>query len=88
MQPILALEQVTKTYGGFCLNTISLQLESGYILGCIGPNGSGKTTIIRMIMGLMRPDSGSIKLFGNDITAQTSATKQIRDSIGFVFDES
>jgi ABC-2 type transport system ATP-binding protein len=88
MKPILELDHITKTFNDFHLEEISLNLESGYILGCIGPNGSGKTTIIRMIMNLMRPDSGTIRIFGNDITLDEYATKQVRDKIGFVFDES
>lgn len=88
MKPILELDHITKTFEDFRLNEISLNLERGYILGCIGPNGSGKTTIIRMIMNLIRPDSGTVRVFGNDITRNESTGKKVRDDIGFVFDES
>ena len=88
MKPILELDHITKTFEDFRLNEITLNLEPGTILGCIGPNGSGKTTIIRMIMNLLRPDSGTVRVFGNDITRNESAGKKVRDDIGFVFDES
>jgi len=88
MEPILELGHITKTYEDFRVNEISLNLERGCILGCIGPNGSGKTTIIRMIMNLIHPDSGTIRIFGNDITKNGIIGKKVRDNIGFVFDES
>jgi ABC-2 type transport system ATP-binding protein len=84
MEPLLELNQVTKTFSGFTLNNLSLRLEPGFILGCIGPNGSGKTTLIRLIMHLIQPDTGSIHLFGTSMDAQE---RSVKDRIGFVYDE-
>lgn len=50
------------------LKGINLSLQKGDYLGIIGPNGGGKTTLIRLILGLLKPSKGSIKLFGQDIT--------------------
>jgi ABC-2 type transport system ATP-binding protein len=69
---------------GFHLEDISFRLEPGYIMGFIGPNGSGKTTTINLIMNLMKRDSGSVKIFGEDITQNE---REIKNRIGFVYDE-
>ena len=54
--PEMAIEVagVCKRYPGFALENLSFGLEKGYVLGLIGPNGSGKTTTIRLLMGLAR----------------------------------
>ncbi len=62
---VIELEGITKTYGNHkAVDELSLHVPKGSIYGFIGPNGSGKTTTIRMIMNIMYPDSGSISLFG------------------------
>jgi len=59
MAEILRCTQLTKTYGKIrALDSFSLSLESGKIVGLLGPNGSGKTTIIKIINGLLTPDHG------------------------------
>ncbi len=69
---------------GFHLDDISFTLEPGYIMGFIGPNGSGKTTTINLIMNLMKRDSGTVRIFGDDITENE---REIKNRIGFVYDE-
>ena len=54
----------------------SLQVRRGEIYGFLGPNGSGKTTSIRMLCGLLRPDSGSGKCLGHDVLTETAAIKR------------
>ena len=54
----------------------SLQVKRGEIYGFLGPNGSGKTTSIRMICGLLKPDSGSGQCLGHDVITETSAIKR------------
>src|SRR6185436_1424693 len=54
----------------------SLQVKRGEIYGFLGPNGSGKTTSIRMLCGLLKPDSGSGECLGYDVVSQTAAIKR------------
>ncbi len=64
----LKIENLTKTYGDFkALNQVSLEAETGKILGILGRNGAGKTTTIKSIMGIIEPNSGSITFDGVDI---------------------
>jgi ABC-2 type transport system ATP-binding protein len=68
---------LTKRYGGrSVVNGISLQVETGRIVGFLGPNGSGKTTTIRMICGLLTPDAGQGRCLGMDIIADAAAIKR------------
>lgn len=70
-QPILKIEEVTKAFGGIlALNRVSFELKEGEILGIIGPNGSGKTTIVNCITGFIRATSGKIFFRGKDITGK------------------
>jgi ABC-2 type transport system ATP-binding protein len=63
----LRLERVSKSFNGRnAVSDLSLEVPRGVICGLLGPNGSGKTTTIRMIMGILRPDEGSVSLFGAD----------------------
>lgn len=79
----LELNQVSKHYPGFDLENLTLSLPGGCILGLIGENGAGKSTTIRLMLGLARPDSGSIKLLGRDIGDDLRLTKE---DIGVVLD--
>jgi ABC-2 type transport system ATP-binding protein len=64
---IIELSKVTKTFGAVkAVNNLDLQVPQGSIYGFIGPNGSGKTTTIRMIMQILYPDSGSIRINGKE----------------------
>lgn len=64
---VLETESLTKTYRGKnAVDHIDLKIRKGDIYGFIGKNGAGKTTTIKMIAGLNRPTSGSVKLFGSD----------------------
>ncbi|MFO7809866.1 MAG: ABC transporter ATP-binding protein [Candidatus Delongbacteria bacterium] len=85
MNKIIEINGVTKEFEGFKLDNISFGLEKGYIMGFIGPNGAGKTTTIRLIMNLLKKDSGDIKIFGMDNSKDEVA---IKDRIGFVYEES
>jgi ABC-2 type transport system ATP-binding protein len=61
------LQGVTKRFGKrIAVSDLDLEIPKGIICGLLGPNGSGKTTTIRMIMGILRPDEGSVALFGSD----------------------
>ncbi len=63
--PVVELAQVTKTYESkVAVDHLSLSIEAGQMFGLLGPNGTGKTSSIRMMMGITLPDTGSITLFG------------------------
>ena len=69
--PILQVQEVTKTFGGIlALNRVSFDVREGEILGIIGPNGSGKTTIVNCITGFVKMSSGKIFFRGKDITGK------------------
>jgi ABC-2 type transport system ATP-binding protein len=84
MKEILEVRNLAKNYSGFSLKNLSFTLEKGYIMGFIGQNGSGKTTTIRLIMNLIRRDSGEIKVFGLD---NINNELEVKERIGFVYDE-
>jgi sulfate/thiosulfate transport system ATP-binding protein len=73
---------ITKKFGSFpALKDVSLQVQSGELVALLGPSGSGKTSLLRIIAGLESPDSGTIRLNGEDATWQSSGKRRV----GFVF---
>jgi ABC-2 type transport system ATP-binding protein len=66
--PALRIEDLRKTYsnGFLALGGVSLEVEAGKFFGLLGPNGAGKTTLINSVVSLVRPDSGSVEVFGKD----------------------
>ncbi|MBQ8927614.1 MAG: ABC transporter ATP-binding protein [Oscillospiraceae bacterium] len=83
MENILEIRGLNKTYGDFSLRDVSFSLPKGYIMGFVGQNGSGKTTTIRSLLGMAKPDSGSISVFGLDSVKDAINIKQ---RLGVVFD--
>ena len=77
----IEIRNLTKMYKGFSLTNLSLSLPEGCIMGLIGENGAGKSTAIKSILGIVRPDSGEIKLFGEP------ANDKQKNDIGVVLDE-
>lgn len=84
MSKILEINNLHKKYDSFSLNNVSFSLERGFVMGFIGPNGSGKTTTIKLIMNLIKRHSGEIKVFGFD---NLKYENEIKERIGFVYDE-
>jgi ABC-2 type transport system ATP-binding protein len=67
-KPIVQVRNLTKRFGDFtAVDNISFDIHEGEILGLLGPNGAGKTTTIHMLLGLITPSSGNIKMFGLDL---------------------
>ena len=67
--PLLEVEQVAISFGGLqALAGVSLNINPGEMLGLIGPNGSGKSTLFNVITGFLKPERGSVRLQGQDIT--------------------
>jgi len=83
MEPILEISGLTKTYaGGFtALQGVDLTINKGEIFALLGPNGAGKTTLIGAVCGLVRPSSGTIRAFGEDMT---HGWRALRARIGLV----
>jgi ABC-2 type transport system ATP-binding protein len=80
--PVIDVRNLTKSFAGkTVVNNLSLQVAPGEIYGFLGPNGSGKTTFIRMLCGLLRPDSGSGFCLGYDVLAES---EKIKESIGYM----
>ena len=79
MDIAINIEQLTKQYGSFvALDSLTLQVKKGEILGYLGPNGAGKTTTIRTLLGLIRPTSGRAEIFGLDTqTHKVEAHKRL-----------
>lgn len=72
MNPLLECNGLTKRYGGFtALSNINLNLEKGKIIGLLGPNGSGKTTFIKIINGLLVPTAGTLLINGTQPGKET-----------------
>src|SRR4030095_10726214 len=68
---------MTKRFGDrIVVNDIALQVRTGEIYGFLGPNGSGKTTFIRMLCGLLRADAGSGTCLGYDVITESAAIKR------------
>jgi ABC-2 type transport system ATP-binding protein len=80
--PALSALGLTKRFGDFtAVENVSFALSQGEILGYLGPNGSGKTTTMRMLLGLLRPTAGRAELFGQDVT---QAGDSIRQQVGYM----
>ncbi len=70
---ILEVQNLRKSFDSFvAVDDISFSLEEGQILGFLGPNGAGKSTTIFCLLGLIKPDSGSVSIFGKDISKHRS----------------
>jgi len=81
--PILVVDRVTKRFAGHtAVDGLSLTVPPGVIYGLLGPNGAGKTTTIRMIMNIIAPDEGSVRLFDGGGTARDYSNR-----IGFLPEE-
>jgi ABC-2 type transport system ATP-binding protein len=70
--PVVQLQEITKAYEDkVAVNRLTLTIEPGQMFGLLGPNGSGKTSTIRMMIGITLPDSGSIRLFDEPFTRES-----------------
>ena len=73
-KPILQVESLTKKFGpALAVDHLSFSLAGGSIIGLLGGNGAGKTTTLSMLLGLLEPTSGSIRLFGEDFVRNRHA---------------
>jgi ABC-2 type transport system ATP-binding protein len=79
--PVISLRDIRKSYGNFELGPVNLEIEPGYVVAVVGPNGGGKSTLIRMLMNLIQPDSGEVRLFGR---AYPDEEVEIKRRVGYV----
>ena len=82
MPPVIAAEKLTKWYGRrLAVDRVSLEVEAGEVMGLLGPNGSGKTTILRILTGYLRPSAGTARIAGLDVVQDSLAA---RARVGYV----
>jgi branched-chain amino acid transport system ATP-binding protein len=73
VSPVLEIRGLTRAFGGLvAVNSLDLTVHSGEIIGLLGPNGSGKTTALNLVSGVLRPDSGVIRFAGQDIAGMAT----------------
>src|SRR6202043_4147851 len=78
----LQLRGLTKRFDRTAVDALDLTVRAGEFYALLGPNGAGKTTTLRMVAGLLRPDAGTIAIFGIDALADPLAAKQIVALVG------
>jgi ABC-2 type transport system ATP-binding protein len=80
--PIISAQGLTKRFGNFvAVDNVSFEVQRGEVVGYLGPNGSGKTTTIRMLCGLLHPSAGSATVVGADVVRNP---EQIKRQIGYM----
>jgi ABC-2 type transport system ATP-binding protein len=80
--PVITVENLTRRFGDFvAVDHISFEVREGEVVGYLGPNGSGKTTTIRMLLGLLRPDEGRATVLGFDAARQS---EDVRARAGYM----
>lgn len=91
MEPILEIKNLTYTYSigtpfeHIALDNVSFQVNRGEFIGIIGHTGSGKSTLMQQLNGLLKPTSGTVLLDGQDIWSDKKLTRQARFRVGLVF---
>jgi len=84
--PVIELRDVTKRFADVgravtALESVSARIEAGRITGLVGPDGAGKTTLMRLLTGLVKPESGSIHVLGLDAVARS---QEVQSSVGYM----
>ena len=81
-EPVIVVENLTRRFGDFvAVDHINFEVQAGEIIGYLGPNGSGKTTTIRMLLGLLKPSDGKATVLGYDVFKQS---EEIRARVGYM----
>ncbi|OZE98233.1 daunorubicin resistance protein DrrA family ABC transporter ATP-binding protein [Rhodococcoides fascians] len=78
MNPAIEANGLVKLFGAHrAVDGVSLTVPTGSVYGVLGPNGAGKTTTVRMLATLLRPDGGSARIFGHDVTRESTAVRSL-----------
>jgi ABC-2 type transport system ATP-binding protein len=81
-EPVITVENLTRRFGDFvAVDHINFEVNAGEVVGYLGPNGSGKTTTIRMLLGLLKPSDGKATVLGYDVFKQS---EEIRARVGYM----
>lgn len=84
-EPVVEVKDVTRRFGGrAALDSVSFRMTAGAVYGLVGENGAGKTTLIRHLLGLLRAESGSVRVFGRDPVADPVG---VLSRIGYLSEE-
>ena len=81
----IELSHINKSFGDFAIRDLNLTVPSGTICGLVGENGAGKSTTIRLLMGVLRPDSGTASVLGVDVSSPEF--REVKEDVGVVLDE-
>ena len=81
----IELSHINKSFGDFAIRDLNLAVPSGTICGLVGENGAGKSTTIRLLMGALRPDSGTASVLGTDVSSPEF--REVKEDVGVVLDE-
>src|SRR6266852_2484952 len=75
---LLRTERLTKDYGSFrALDSLTFSIAPGEVVGLLGPNGSGKTTALRILLGFLRPSAGNATIGGHDCWRDSGAARKL-----------
>lgn len=84
-EPIIDIQNLTRTFGSKkALDNVSLRVEPGIVMGLVGENGAGKTTLIKHVLGLLKAQSGTVRVFGKDPVADPEG---VLSQIGYLSEE-
>jgi len=76
---MIKLTNLTKKYGdNIAVDNLNLEINAGELFGFLGPNGAGKTTTIKMMTGILKPNSGKVEIAGLDIQKQPEKGKKLK----------
>jgi ABC-2 type transport system ATP-binding protein len=82
MNPVISVQNLTRKFGDFvAVDHVNFEVGAGEVVGYLGPNGSGKTTTIRMLLGLLKPSDGNATVLGFDAFKQS---EQVRSRVGYM----
>jgi ABC-2 type transport system ATP-binding protein len=82
MNPVISVQNLTRKFGDFlAVDHVNFEVNAGEVVGYLGPNGSGKTTTIRMLLGLLKPSDGNATVLGFDAFKQS---EQVRSRVGYM----